>query len=87
MEKIYIFGHQSPDTDAVSAAISLSYLKNKQGLNTEARVLGHISKETKYALDYFNQKEPKYLNNVKLQLKDTQLKWYLQLKGTQKNKV
>ncbi len=70
MEKIYIFGHQSPDTDAVSAAISLSYLKNKQGLNTEARVLGHISKETKYALDYFNQKEPKYLNNVKLQLKD-----------------
>ena len=44
MEKVYIFGHQSPDTDAVTASISLSYLKNKQGLNTEPRVLGHINK-------------------------------------------
>ena len=70
MDKIYIFGHQNPDTDAVCASISLSYLKNKQGLNTEARVLGHISKETKYALNYFNVKEPQYLNDVKLQLKD-----------------
>ena len=70
MDKIYIFGHQNPDTDAVTAAISLSYLKNKQGLNTEPRVLGHVSKETKFALNYFNQPEPKYLNDVKLQLKD-----------------
>ena len=35
MDKIYIFGHQNPDTDAVTSAISLSYLKNKQGLDTE----------------------------------------------------
>ena len=70
MEKVYIFGHQNPDTDAVTAAISLSYLKNKQGLNTEARVLGHISKETKFVLDYFNIEEPRYLNDVKLQIKD-----------------
>ena len=70
MSKIYIFGHQNPDTDAVTSAISLSYLKNKQGLDTEPRVLGHISKETKFVLDYFNVKEPKYLNDVKLQLKD-----------------
>ncbi len=70
MDKIYIFGHQNPDTDAVTSAIALSYLKNKQGLNTEPRVLGHISNETKYVLDYFNEPVPKYLNNVKLQLKD-----------------
>ena len=70
MEKIYIFGHQNPDTDAVCASISLSYLKNKLGLNTEARVLGDLSKETKFVLNHFNIKEPKYLNDVKLQLKD-----------------
>ena len=70
MEKIYVFGHQNPDTDAVTSAIALAYLKSKLGLNAEARVLGHISKETKFALNYFNQKEPKYLNDVKLQLKD-----------------
>ena len=70
MEKVYIFGHQNPDTDAVTAAISLAYLKNKQGISAEARVLGHISKETKFVLDYFKVEEPKYLNDVKLQIKD-----------------
>ena len=65
MEKVYIFGHQSPDTDAVTASISLSYLKNKQGLNAEPRVLGHINKETKYALDKFNVEE-KYKKIIKL---------------------
>ena len=47
MNKVYIFGHQSPDTDAVTSAISLSYLKNKLGMDTEPRELGHINKETK----------------------------------------
>lgn len=70
MGKVYVFGHQNPDTDSVTSAISLSYLKNKLGMDAEPRVLGHINKETKYALDYFNVKEPKYLNDVKLQLKD-----------------
>ena len=27
MEKVYVFGHHNPDTDAVGASISLSYLK------------------------------------------------------------
>ena len=72
MEKIYVFGHQNPDTDAVTSAISLSYLKNQLGLKCEPRVLGHISKETKFVLDKFNIKEPKYLNDVKLQLKDVE---------------
>lgn len=70
MGKVYVFGHQNPDTDSVTASISLSYLKNQLKMDTEPRVLGHINKETKYALDYFNVKEPKYLNDVKLQLKD-----------------
>ena len=70
MSKIYIFGHQRPDTDAVTAAITLSYLKRELGLDTEPRVLGHVNDETKYVLDYFGVKEPKYLNDVRLQLKD-----------------
>lgn len=70
MEKVYIFGHQRPDTDAVTAAINLSYLKNKLGMNTEPRILGHINDETKFVLDEFKVKEPEYLNDVRLQLKD-----------------
>ena len=68
--KTMIFGHKNPDSDAVLSAISLSYLENKCGNNTEPRVLGNINKETKYALDYFGLEEPDYLNDVKLQIKD-----------------
>ena len=70
MKKTYIFGHRKPDTDSVMSAIALSYLKNELGDNTEARVLGSINKEASYALKYFGVKEPKYLNDVRLQLKD-----------------
>lgn len=70
MSKILIFGHKKPDTDSVASAIGLSYLKNKLGYDTEPRILGTTNKETKYALNYFKVAEPKYLNDVKLQLKD-----------------
>ena len=70
MEKTFIFGHKKPDSDSVMSAIGLSYLKNKLGDNTEPRILGNVNKETKYALDYFKLKEPEYLNDVKLQIKD-----------------
>lgn len=70
MEKIYIFGHKKPDTDSVTSAIALSYLKNRIGFNTEPRILGTINKETEFVLNYFNISEPAYLNDVKLQIKD-----------------
>ena len=68
--KTYIFGHKKPDTDSVMSSIALSYLENHSNNNTEARVLGDINKESSYALKYFKVKTPKYLNDVKLQLKD-----------------
>lgn len=70
MEKIYIFGHRSPDTDSVTAAIALANLKIKQGINASPRVLGDINSETKFVLDYFGFEQPEYLNDVKLQIKD-----------------
>ncbi len=69
-EKIYIFGHKNPDTDSVTSAIALANLKKELGYNAEAYVLGEINLETKYVLNYFNFKIPKYLNDVKLQMKD-----------------
>ena len=70
MKKTFVIGHKKPDTDSVMSAIGLSYLKNVLGENTEARVIGDINKETSYALNYFNIETPKYLNDVKLQLRD-----------------
>lgn len=70
MDKIYVVGHKKPDTDSIAGALSLTYLKKQLGINAEARTLGDINNETKYALDYFNVDEPKYLNDVKLQIKN-----------------
>ena len=67
---IYVFGHKNPDTDAVCAAISFSYLKKKLGYNTIPAILGNINQETKYALSYFGFKVPYHLNDVKTQLRD-----------------
>ena len=74
MQTTYIFGHKRPDTDSICASISLSYLKNKLGIKAEPMSLGEINKETKFVLDYFNVKQPKYLNDVKLQIKNIEYK-------------
>lgn len=74
MEKVYIFGHKNPDTDSVTSAISLSYLKNKLGEKTIPSILGEVNNETKYVLDYFKEKTPIYLNDTRLQVKDLMYK-------------
>ena len=70
MDKVYIFGHKKPDTDSVAGAISFAYLKRKLGINSEARILSEVNKETIFALNRFGFEVPKYLNDVKVELKD-----------------
>lgn len=70
MGKTYIFGHKNPDTDSVTSAIALSYLKNRQGLDTIPVVLDNINAETEFALKYFGIKTPEYINDVKLKIED-----------------
>ncbi len=70
MNECYIFGHRNPDMDSVGASIGLSYLKNKLGYKAKAYVLSSINLETEYALKYFNLKEPPFLNDVKMKVKD-----------------
>ena len=69
-DKIFIFGHKNPDTDSVCSAISLSYLKNALGYNTEPKILSNINDETKFVLKKFKIKTPDILNDVKLQVSD-----------------
>lgn len=70
MDKVYILGHQKPDTDSITAAISLSYLKNQLGMNTIPVRIGNVNSETRYVLDYFDIKTPPLIEDVKLQIKD-----------------
>lgn len=76
MDKVLIFGHKNPDTDSICGTISLTYLKKQMGLNVEPRILSEINSETEYALKKFNIEVPKYLNDVKVQLKDVKYKKY-----------
>ena len=80
MEPVYVFGHKHPDTDTVCAAISYSYLKNELGMYTVPRVLGHLNNETKFVLKKFSIKEPEYLSDVKIQIKDISYKHNVMLK-------
>ncbi len=69
-DKIYIFGHKNPDTDSVCASLTLSYLYNELGYNTEARILSHINEETKFVLNKLKIKTPELLSDVKLDIGD-----------------
>lgn len=66
----YVFGHRRPDTDSVTSAIALSFLKNEMNFNTKPVILDEINNETKFVLDYFGVEVPEFLNDVKLQVKD-----------------
>lgn len=64
MSKILIFGHQSPDTDAITSAITFSHLQNALGKDTEPVALGKATAETQYALDQFDVKAPRIVTTV-----------------------
>ena len=66
----FVFGHRNPDTDSVCASIALSYLLNETGKNTVPKVLGHLNNESKFVMNYFKVKEPDYLNDTKVRIKD-----------------
>lgn len=64
MEKELVFGHQKPDTDAITAAMAFSYFQNQLGYETEAVALGEPNDETKYALNKFGMQAPRVVKTV-----------------------
>lgn len=65
MEKVKIFGHLVPDTDATVAAIALAWYYNTVKKEpAEAYILGELNKETKYVLDRFGVSAPPILSKL-----------------------
>lgn len=64
MSKVLVFGHKNPDTDAVTSAISYTYLQNQLGVEAEAVALGEVGEETQYALDHFSVPAPRVVETV-----------------------
>lgn len=70
MNEVYIFGHRNPDTDSIMSSISLAYLKQRLGMNAKAVALSSLNNETLFVLNYFKVKEPAFINDVRVRIKD-----------------
>ncbi|WP_461214437.1 manganese-dependent inorganic pyrophosphatase [Lacticaseibacillus sp. GG6-2] len=58
-----IFGHQNPDTDAITSAITWAEFQRQAGnTDVEAVALGNPNDETKFALDFFKQDTPRVID-------------------------
>ena len=64
MSKELVFGHQKPDTDAITAAMAFSYFQNQLGYETEAVALGEPNDETKFALKTFGMEAPRVIETA-----------------------
>ncbi len=64
MEKLLVFGHQNPDTDAITSAISFTHYLNEIGVAAEAVALGEVSEETAFALKHFNTEAPRVIKTA-----------------------
>ena len=73
--KVYVVGHKNPDTDSICSAIAYAELKRKiTGDEYVAKRAGQINEETHYVLQKFGVTAPALLDNVKLQVKDMDIR-------------
>ena len=75
-KEIFVIGHKNPDTDSICSAIAYAYFKNQISKSNcyKAKRAGEVNSETQYVLDKFGVKAPKYVDNVRNQVKDSGLK-------------
>ncbi|MGC4017973.1 MAG: putative manganese-dependent inorganic diphosphatase [Muricomes sp.] len=73
--KVYVVGHKNPDTDSICSAIAYANLKQKlTGEEYTPRRAGQLNEETQYVLNRFNVKVPPLLSDLRVQIKDVELR-------------
>lgn len=81
--KIYVVGHKNPDTDSICSAIAYAALKKElTGKHYVARRAGRLNEETQYVLEYFGVEVPKLLSDLRVQVRDVDLKRAENLNGS-----
>lgn len=81
--KIYVVGHKNPDTDSICSAIAYARLKSR--ITSEVytpRRAGQLNEETQYVLDRFGMKMPALLSDLRIQVKDVDLRKVETLDGS-----
>ncbi|MDR0298476.1 MAG: manganese-dependent inorganic pyrophosphatase [Streptococcaceae bacterium] len=74
LDKVLVFGHQNPDTDAIGSSMSFAYLRKNSpvgSMNTEVVALGEVNEETAFALNYFGLEAPRVVKSAKEEGVDT----------------
>ncbi|MGT2887756.1 manganese-dependent inorganic pyrophosphatase [Streptococcus didelphis] len=65
MSKIFVFGHQNPDTDAIGSSYAFAHLaRQAYSLDAEVVALGEPNEETRFALDYFGVQAPRVVESA-----------------------
>lgn len=64
MSKVFVFGHQNPDSDAIGSSYGYAYLKRQLGVDAEAVALGTPNEETAFVLDYFSVDAPRVVESA-----------------------
>ncbi|WP_295493650.1 manganese-dependent inorganic pyrophosphatase [uncultured Streptococcus sp.] len=64
MSKVFVFGHQNPDSDAIGSSYGYAYLKRQLGVDAEAVALGSPNEETAFVLDYFSVDAPRVVESA-----------------------
>ena len=81
--KIYVVGHKNPDTDSICSAIAYAALKKDlTGKHYVARRAGRLNEETQYVLEYFGVEVPKLLSDLRVQVRDVDLRRAENLNGS-----
>lgn len=81
--RIYVVGHKNPDTDSICSAIAYANLKNQvTGKEHTPRRAGQLNEETQYVLERFKVKVPALLSDLRVQVKDVELRKIEGLSGS-----
>lgn len=73
--KTIVIGHKNPDTDSICSAIC--YANLKQVITGEEYMPGRagtVNEETQFVLNYFGMEAPNYIENVKTQVRDIDIR-------------
>lgn len=72
---VLIVGHKNPDTDSIAAAIAYANLKNAtHSSNYIPARCGNVNSETQYVLDRFHMDSPKFVGDVRTQVRDMEIR-------------
>ena len=81
--KTIVIGHKNPDTDSICSAICYANLKRCiTGENYQPGRAGAVNEETQFVLKHFNVEAPEFVENVKTQVRDIEIR---ETAGVKKN--